>query len=283
MAGGATAGVYVSLDDLVRLQHRARLSRFEARRPAPTVLAGRRASRMRGRGLDFEEVRAYLPGDDVRSIDWRVTARTGAAHTRVYVRERDRPTLILVDQRLAMFYGTRLNMKSVAAAEAAALAAWRAFRYGDRVGAVVFDDAGFEAIRPHRSRGHVMRILEAIVARNRALRADSDAKPAPESLNRALQQAAALVGHDFAVLVVSDFDGADAETRGLVAGLAQHNDVVALLVHDPSARALASERARPVLDWTRELGVPVMPISTGEDTAAQIARLLDVAFSRRSA
>ena len=72
---------------------------------------------------------------------------------------------MVVDQRLAMFFGTRLNLKSVTAAEAAALAAWRVFRSGDRVGAVVFDDAGLEALRPHRSRGQVLRILEAIVRR----------------------------------------------------------------------------------------------------------------------
>ena len=78
-----------------------------------------------------------------------------------------------------MFFGTRLNLKSVTAAEAAALAAWRVFRSGDRVGAVVFDDAEYVALRPHRSRGQVLRILEAIVAKNRALRADSRREARP--------------------------------------------------------------------------------------------------------
>ena len=113
-----------------------------------SLLTGRHASRLRGRGLDFEEVRAYLPGDDVRTIDWRVTARTGVPHTRVYTEERDRPALLVVDQRLAMFFGTRLNLKSVTAAEAAALAAWRVFLSGDRVGAVVFDDPEFTGPPP---------------------------------------------------------------------------------------------------------------------------------------
>jgi uncharacterized protein (DUF58 family) len=275
-AGGAVRGVYVGLDDLLRLQFRARRVSFRARQAVHSLLRGRHASRMRGRGLDFEEIRAYAAGDDVRTIDWRVTARTGQPHTRVFTEERDRPVLLVVDQRLAMFYGTRHQLKSVTAAEAAALAAWRVFLGGDRVGAVVFDDRGAVALRPHRSRGQVLRILEALVAKNQALRADSPTPPAPGMLNEALQQAATLVGHDHAVFVASDFDGADAETRRIVTGLRRHNDVVALLVHDPSSKELPDrgDRVRPVLEWSRELGVPVLPLSTAEDAATQLPRLL---------
>ena len=312
MGEAATPGVYVGLDDLLRLQYRARRVSFKGRQPLHSILSGRHASRMRGRGLDFEEVRAYLPGDDVRTIDWRVTARTGVPHTRVYTEERDRPALVLVDQRLAMFFGTRLNLKSVTAAEAAALAAWRVFLSGDRVGAVVFDDIDQAILRPHRSRAQVLRILEAIVQKNRTLRADSDVKPAPGMLNRALESARGLVAHDHVVIIASDFDGADDETHRLVAELAEHNDVMAMLVHDPSSRELparsrvvvtggelqvqvdagragereallevAQERVRPILQWTRELGVPVMPLSTGEDVATQVGRLLGAALARR--
>jgi uncharacterized protein (DUF58 family) len=301
----AVSGVYADLDALVRLEHRARRASFRPRQPVHSLLFGRHASRMRGRGLDFEEIRVYAPGDDVRTIDWRVTARTGEAHTRVYTEERDRPVLLVVDQRLAMFYGTQLNLKSVTAAEAAALSAWRVLKGGDRIGAVVFDDTEFVALRPHRSRGQVMRILEAIVGKNQALRAESPVTPAPAMLNRALEQACALAGHDHAVLLASDFDGADDETRRLVTRLSQHNDLVALLVHDPSSQdlpsrgrvvvtggelqvqvdvgrsgeraallALSSERFKPILSWTRELGIPVLPLSAAEDTATQLGRLL---------
>jgi uncharacterized protein (DUF58 family) len=301
-------GVYVDLPALLRLEYRGARATFRARQPVHSLLSGRNTSRMRGRGLDFEEIRAYVPGDDVRTIDWHVTARTGKPQTRVYTEERDRPALLVVDQRLAMFYGTRLNLKSLTAAEAAAFAAWRVFRSGDRVGAVVFDDRGLVVLRPHRSRGQVVRILEAIVAKNRALHAEAPGPPAPGMLNQALEQAASLVDHDHAVLVVSDFDGADAETHRLVARLGQHNDVVALLVHDPSAKDLphegrfvvtggelqvqtdvghaaerqallkfASERVRPVLEWTRDLGIPVLPLTTAEDTATQVTRLLGAA------
>ncbi|MEZ5858576.1 MAG: DUF58 domain-containing protein [Geminicoccaceae bacterium] len=116
--------VRVTLGHLRSLEGRARGLTFLPRQPARSVLNGRHASRLRGRGLNFEELRDYLPGDDVRAIDWKVTARTGRPHVRVMTEERDRPALIVVDQRMSMFFGSRLNMKSVTAAEAAALAAF---------------------------------------------------------------------------------------------------------------------------------------------------------------
>ena len=121
-------GVYVTLDELMRLQHRTRGAfSFLPRQPVHSLLAGRHASRIRGRGLNFEELRGYLPGDDIRTIDWKVTARTRKPYVRVFTEERDRPALLVVDQRLSMFFGTKKNMKSVTAAELAAAGAWRVF------------------------------------------------------------------------------------------------------------------------------------------------------------
>ena len=131
--------------DLVALEAAARDfdcpaqgSRFTSCSPAAI------ASRVRGRGLAFEELRAISAGDDIRTIDWRVTARTGKPFVRVYDEEKDRPALILVDQRINMFFGSRLAMKSVAAAEVAALCAWRILTVGDRVGGFVFNDAAID-------------------------------------------------------------------------------------------------------------------------------------------
>src|SRR5215468_247295 len=104
-------GVYVDLDDLIALEHRGRTVSFLPRQPVHSLLAGRYASRMRGRGLNFEEIRDYRPGDDVRSIDWKVTARLQTAHVRVFNEERDRQGLLLVDQRLSMFFGSQRAMK----------------------------------------------------------------------------------------------------------------------------------------------------------------------------
>ena len=152
------------------------------------MLAGRRASRLRGRGMLFEELRDYHPGDDVRRIDWRVTARTGRPHTRVYAEERERPVLLVVDQRLGMFFGTQLQMKSVTAAELAAQMAWQVLDAGDRVGALIFGDDTLNEIDPQRSRRTVLRILNQLVQFNQHLSVQPGqcAPPAPEQLDAVL-------------------------------------------------------------------------------------------------
>jgi len=301
----STEGVYVTLDELTRLQYRARGFSFLPRQPVHSLLSGRHTSRMRGRGLDFEELRRYLPGDDPRTIDWKVTARTGKPHVRVYTEERDRPALIVVDQRIGMFYGTRLNLKSVTAAQIAAAGAWRVTGVGDRIGAVVFDDSEIEEVAPHRSGQTVLRILHALVEKNTALRADSPARSNPAMLNEVLRGVARNVSHDYLIVIVSDFDGADDETTRLVTRMAHHNDVIAIPVYDPSSQELpttgrlvvsdgevqievdfgkkssrrrlldfAEGRLASVMAWQREIGVPVMPISTAEDVMDQMRSLL---------
>jgi len=146
------SGVYVQLDDLVRLQHKASGFSFLPRQPVHSILSGRHTSKLRGRGLNFEELRDYLPGDDTRNIDWKVTARAGTPYVRVYTEEKDRTVWLLIDQRVGMFFGSKDRMKSVVAAEVAAISAWRVLSVGDRVGALVFNDSEISVVPPHRSR-----------------------------------------------------------------------------------------------------------------------------------
>ncbi len=302
---GDSAGVYTSLDDLVRMQYRVRGLTFLPRQPVHSLLSGRHASRMRGRGLNFEEIRGYLPGDDVRSIDWKVTARTRETHVRVFTEERDRPALTVIDQRMAMFFGTRRALKSVVAAETGAASAWRILDQGDRPGAVVFDDDGWEVVRPHRSRKTVMRILETIVLKNRALRADRARAPNPGIFNHVLDAINQRAGHDYLITIISDFDGVDEESDRLLARMARHNDVLAVPVYDPSAqtglpggrlvvsggelqmeidtaRGSVQQRMKDVVDrrlsrvmgWQDTLGVPVLPIGTHRDPLDQVREML---------
>src|SRR6478672_2557787 len=133
VAADGSSNVHVGVADLVALEAAVHGPGLWAKQPGHQLLAGRHPSRVRGRGLAFEELRAYVAGDDIRSIDWRVTARAGKPFVRVYSEEKDRPALILVDQRINMFFGSRLAMKSVAAAKVAALVAWRILTVGDRV------------------------------------------------------------------------------------------------------------------------------------------------------
>src|ERR1700761_3156916 len=159
-------GAYAELDSLVAMQFHAGGFSLKHNQPVHSLLFGRRASHVRGRGLDFEELRSYVAGDDVRSIDWRVTARMRKPYVRVYSEERDRPTMLVVDQRINMFFGSRVSMKSVVAAEISALAAWRVFHQGDRIGAFVFNNDSTRKIRMRRSRTTVLQILKGIVEYN---------------------------------------------------------------------------------------------------------------------
>jgi uncharacterized protein (DUF58 family) len=248
----------------------------------------------------------------VRSIDWKVTARLQKPHVRVFNEERDRPGFVVVDQRLSMFFGTRVAMKSVTAAETAAIAAWRILAAGDRVGAVVFNDSDIVDMRPQRSRRTVLEVLSTVVEQNQALGIGRGIVRAPAMLNRALERVHRVTPHDATIVVISDFDGADASTRDMVGGLARHNDVIAALVHDPTqselpaaGRMIVSEgelqvtvdigresvrrsilemsetRLRDVLSWTPDLRVPVLPLSTAEETAPQIVHLLGRLTARR--
>lgn len=296
--------IRVSLDHLRALEHRARSLSFLPRQPARSVLNGRHASRLRGRGLNFEELRDYLPGDDIRAIDWKVTARTGEPHVRVMTEERDRPALIVVDQRMSMFFGSRLNMKSVTAAEAAALAAFRILDQGDRVGGIVFGDRDIAEIRPQRSRAALNRFLAALADANGILAADAPPVTAMP-LVQVLRAVARIAPRNHLVIVLSDFDEIDAETERLVSGLARRNDLVLGLVSDPFAedvpegltfvvsdgalqaevdtgdatahrnlRDMAQGRLAGILDWQRRFGVPVLPLSAAEETLPQMRRLM---------
>lgn len=234
----SSSNVYADLDELMRLRFKASGFSFLPRQPVHSVLSGRHASRLRGRGLNFEELRNYLPGDDTRNIDWKVTARTREPHVRVYTEEKDRTVWLLVDQRVSMYFGSRWKLKSVMAAEAAAIACWRVLAQGDRVGAVVFNDTRVNVLPPQRSADRVSQILKTVVAMNHDLSAAAEIRPAPGMLNEALRRACSLARHDCLVCLIGDGAGIDDETRRHVTGLTEHNDVLSIFIYDPLEQAM---------------------------------------------
>jgi len=239
----------------VRLQHDARDFSLLPRQPVHSLLSGRHASRLRGRGLTFEELRNYRPGDDIRSIDWRATARLRTPHVRVYCEERERPVLFVVDQRTTMFFGSARTTKATAAAQLAALGAWRALDSGERVGAIVFGDEEIVEIKPHRSRGNVLRICHELVRMNGRLSAVAPPTDV-HTLNEALRRAANVAVHDFLVVLVTDYEGEDDSTQGLATRLAAHNDVLAVLVYDPLGIRLPVAGPLEITDGLRSIQLP---------------------------
>lgn len=300
----AAPGVYVTVDELVRLRSEASGYSLLPGQPVHSILSGRHASRLRGRGLNFEELRRYFPGDDVRTIDWHVTARTRKPHVRVYSEERDRPLLLVVDQRPTMFFGSRRAMKSVAAAEATALAAWRALKSGDRVGGLVFDGHNTVEIEPHRSESRVMHLLGAVATANQSL----DAKSAPadaSTLNSVIERAARLANHDHLVCIISDLAGADQETVRHMTRIQTHNDAMVIFVFDPlevelpdAGRLMMAEgnqrldvdtsnrrlrdgfrdgfeqRLARLKELSLQRHTPVLPVSTAQGVSAQVRKAL---------
>lgn len=255
------AGVYVTLEQLAALRFRAKGFSFLPRQPVRSLLAGGHASKLRGRGLDFDEIRKYLPGDDPRTIDWKVTARTRTPYSRVYTEERQRPVLFVVDQRLGMFFGSVKLLKSVVAAQAMALGAWRTIAVKDCVGGVIFNDTDIVEVRPRRTKTTVMHLLRAVTDQNRALRADADVKSNLAQLNEALRRAARLATHDFLVVLITDAAGATSETNELLTTIARHNDVLVSFVYDPLEADLPQAGNVVVSDGERQ-----MEVNTASDT-----------------
>jgi uncharacterized protein (DUF58 family) len=293
--------VYVSLAQLMALEFKARDLSFLARQPQGSILAGNHASRLRGRGLNFDELRRYQPGDDLRHLDWRASLRTGKPVVRTFTEERDRPALIVVDQRMSMFFGSQRSFKSAVAAELAALAAWMVFHAGDRVGGLVFNDQRIDSVAPLRSRKRVEALLSRIAEQNRALDASNPDAEDEDQLDKVLQRCLALAGHDHLICIISDFAGAGERTLQLMRQLSAHNDVIALQVYDPLALKLPtngrllvtqgvlqvelaiekrnvhqplgdflSGRLKDVATLLRRSQVPLMMISTAEEAHAQL-------------
>lgn len=295
--------IHVTANHLLRLGGPSRALSLLPRQPARSILNGRHASRLRGRGLNFEELRGYLPGDDIRTIDWKVTARTGSPHVRVYTEERDRPTLLLVDQRVSMFFGTEVYMKSVIAAEAAAIAAHRVLAQGDRVGGIVFSDTSVAEHRPQRRSAALLQFLSSIADANSALNASLNPQPTV-ALNDVLTEAARIAQTSGLICLFSDCDGLDQRSEALLRRMAHSNDLIVFNVSDPTARVLAPDLKLTVSDgeeqieidssdpelsvkirksmedrlaqlhaWSRRYGFPVVPLTTSEPALDQLLRL----------
>lgn len=225
-------GAYADLAQLIGLRFPAQKLQLLHRNRALAALTGPNKSNARGRGIDFEEVRTYQAGDDIRSIDWRVTARTGDAHTKLFREERERPVLLVVDQRQSMFFGSSHCFKSVLAAHIAALLGWAALAGGDKVGGLVFNNRGHREIRPRRSRRTVLAMLSEICRYGSALPLETPGDTM--GLRETLAQVRRIARPGSSVFLISDFCDAGAEgSREHLYRLAQHCQVTAINCADP--------------------------------------------------
>ncbi len=248
-------GAYTSTRELARLRYQATGFSFLPAQPVSSVLSGRKRSRLRGRGLDFDELRHYRPGDDIRNMDWKVTRRTGQPYVRVFTEERDRSVWVLADQRLSMFFGSEYQLKSVAAADLAALTAWRVIAQGDRVGCLIFNDHEHVLAKPSRSPGKVMSWLAKLAAMNNALHADANWTADKSAFEWALKKLSAQVHHDGLIVIASDFHGWNPACLEAIKQIRQHNDVICAFVSDPLERDISDAHKLVVSDGRFQLEI----------------------------
>lgn len=259
---------------------------------------GQRLSTFRGRGMEFEESRLYQPGDDVRHLDWKVTARSGKPHTKLFRDERERPVLFWLDLRPGMFFATRGRFKSVQAIRTAALLAWRAAAHGDRVGGMLFGHGHHREQRPAQGHRAVLRWLGALVEAQDW----SDSPPdAAGDIKKWLRRLRRMARPGCLIILIGDFHDLDESCTEELSLIARHCSLFAVSVFDPLERKLpppgryvvtrngrlmtidsgdasvierytsrVNERAETLQNLQRRLRMPLIEIATDEDPVARL-------------
>jgi len=238
--------VSVNLNMLIKLaKPAASLKLFQSRIRA--LQSGGYISRAKGRGMEFDEVRLYQPGDDIRSIDWRVTARTGKTHTKLFREERERPIFISVDYRASMQFATRGVFKSVQAAKLAGILSWVAQRHGDRIGGQIFTDTNCRELKPQNGKQAVLHFFNALIK--------TEAKSEPLSFEQVMGRLSHHVKPGSQVYIISDFRGMNPAVENYLAKLARHCDVIMILVYDPLESHLPAKGRYRFTDNTADIVV----------------------------
>lgn len=254
-----STGAVISLQQLLVQRYAAKTLEYLAQNRSVAGISGLHLSKMRGRGVDFEEFRPYQAGDDIRLIDWRVTARTNRPFTKVFREERERPVIIAVDQTHNMYFGSQVAFKSVIAAQAAAVLCWLAIDNGDRVGGLVFSDVNSSLVRPKRSRRSALHLLNQIFNYNQKLQSvkdpdaqipeDPDFKP---GLAHALGQIRRITKPGSTLYVISDFSTLDETAVQYLNQLARHNNVICCCIYDALEETLPVPGIYSITDGSRK-------------------------------
>ncbi|HSD37999.1 MAG TPA: DUF58 domain-containing protein [Rhodocyclaceae bacterium] len=261
--------VRVSLSSLLALHHAAESLPLKPGR-IRSQSSGAYQSAFKGRGMEFDEVRPYMPGDDARTLDWRVTARTGKPHTKLFREERERAVLLWVDLRSPMFFATRGAFKAVRAAQAAAMLAWSATHQGDRLGALIFNEDEHIELRPRRGKLALLGTLKQLAApqmwQTRLSQTHKTRTPetsGTDALNSALSRLRRVAQPGSLIVLLSDFSGLDEQGSAHLAQLARHNDMILADIHDPLEAELPPPGRYRVSDGNNNLAM---------DTAARDLR-----------
>lgn len=242
-------GVVAQLDELIDLRRYARKVHYK---PVSSLInAGNHLSKLRGRGMDFAEVRNYMPGDEIRYMHWRATARTGRPHIKLYQEERERPVVILNDFNPSMYFGTRIAFKSVIAARLAALIAWTAIKQGDRVGGLIYSAKQHDEFTPHSRESTILPWLASLSAYTNQL--DNYNGAEPRTLSDALLRLRRVSRPGSILVVISDFYHMDADCEKHLMRLRAHNDILFYHICDKLELAPPKPAVYAVTDGKQEI------------------------------
>lgn len=250
--GGLSKGALISTDNLVAIRHLAKLLPIHKQKKVLNEMAGIHTSNLRGRGVDFSEVRSYQPGDDIRAMDWRVTARTQKPHIKVFREERERPIMLVCDLRSSMFFGTQYAFKSVLAADISSLFSWSALNNGDRIGALLFDDSHETDIRPKPGRKQVMHILHEL-AQFKQQQQHSEKPSTTSRLADMLRHTRRVTRPGSTIYFISDWQDFDLDCERQLHQINKHNDVVAINIFDAFEESILPLGSYPLTDGKQRL------------------------------
>ena len=235
-------------NQLIKLRYAAKELTNFPKLQARQMLAGGHRSQFRGRGMDFDQVRLYQAGDDVRSIDWRVTARTQVPHTKVFIEERERPILIICDLRSSMFFGSQ-RLKSVVACEISAALAWAGLAINDRVGGVIFGAQQQLDVKPKRSHHSALQFIQGLQNFSEAL---LQPQTDHSDLTTILEESRRLALPGSTVFIVSDFHDLNSDCEPHLFSLAKHCNINFCQVVDNIERQLPKPALYAVGDNERQ-------------------------------
>ncbi|WP_154224253.1 DUF58 domain-containing protein [Marinicella rhabdoformis] len=230
---GQNPAIDVMAKTMVNTRHHARQLGMARMKKASSAISGLHDSRFRGRGMDYLESRIYQAGDDIRNMDWRVTARTGDAHTKLFQEERERPTYVILDSNASMFFGTKSKFKMVLASEIAAFFGWSSIQNGDRIGVLTYGIHGTHIVKATPGKRGMMAMMSHVLKTSVRIPKVENKAEQQENLDQALKQMRTVIRPGSLVFIVSDFLNLGEEAKRQLLQLRKHNDVLAVKVADP--------------------------------------------------
>ncbi|MCA0404507.1 MAG: DUF58 domain-containing protein [Proteobacteria bacterium] len=242
-------GITVELEELIALRRFAKKVKYKPSKSS--FRGGNQLSKLRGRGMDFAEVRNYQAGDEIRHMEWRVTAKTGRPHVKLYQEEQERPVVLVTDFNPSMYFGTKLAFKSVVAARLAALLAWTAVKQKDKVGSIIFSSQEHHELIPQNRESAILPYLALLSQFTAKLETNYQQKPF--LLSEALVRLRRVTRPGSIIVLISDFYHFDEESHKHLNRLRAHNDILAYHICDPLELGPPKPGQYPITNGSEEI------------------------------